>query len=177
MHLFWKQGYHATSMQELVDELGINRASLYDTYGDKHSLFKESVAHYRKQNLDYIRGFFEEGKRIKDAFETIFNRLVDQTMSDVDCKGCFIVNTTAELLPVDESMQGVLAQNKHDYEGLYTQYIQQAIDRGEFSKTLDAKGVASYLYSVQGGLKLTSKVEAKREELASIVKHALMVFN
>src|SRR5690606_2006768 len=46
MRLFWAKGYEATSMQELVDALGINRFSLYDTYGDKRTLFLEALERY-----------------------------------------------------------------------------------------------------------------------------------
>ena len=40
MELFWARGYHATSIQDLVDHLGVNRQSLYDTFGGKDELFK-----------------------------------------------------------------------------------------------------------------------------------------
>ena len=46
MHLFWQQGYEATSMQDLCNHMGINRGSLYDTYGNKHSLFLEGIQRY-----------------------------------------------------------------------------------------------------------------------------------
>ena len=52
MNLFWKQGYSATSVQDLVSHLGINRASLYDTFGDKEQLFKKSFALYRKSTME-----------------------------------------------------------------------------------------------------------------------------
>ena len=55
MNLFWKQGYAATSVQDLVQHLGINRASLYDTFGDKDQLFKKSFELYRKQNKDGLK--------------------------------------------------------------------------------------------------------------------------
>lgn len=39
MELFWKQGYEKTSLNDLVEHMGIHRRSLYDTFGDKHTLF------------------------------------------------------------------------------------------------------------------------------------------
>ena len=42
--LFWRQGYEFTSIQDLVDHLGINRASLYETFGDKHQLFLGAIS-------------------------------------------------------------------------------------------------------------------------------------
>ena len=60
IHLFWKQGYTATSIQDLVTHLGINRASLYDTFGDKEELFKKAFEQYRKTSFDGLTQFFEK---------------------------------------------------------------------------------------------------------------------
>ncbi|NMG58023.1 TetR/AcrR family transcriptional regulator, partial [Geitlerinema sp. P-1104] len=46
MLTFWRQGYEATSIRNLIASMGIHRGSLYDTFGDKHSLFQETLAHY-----------------------------------------------------------------------------------------------------------------------------------
>ena len=45
MDVFWTKGYEATSVQDLLDHMGINRGSMYDTFGDKHALFVEAVGH------------------------------------------------------------------------------------------------------------------------------------
>jgi AcrR family transcriptional regulator len=46
MEVFWLKGYEATSMQDLVVAMGINRASLYATFEDKRQLFLAAIAHY-----------------------------------------------------------------------------------------------------------------------------------
>ncbi len=43
MELFWKQGYEKTSLSDLVEHMGIHRRSLYDTFGDKHTLFLKAI--------------------------------------------------------------------------------------------------------------------------------------
>ena len=55
VELFWNKGFHATSMQDLVSHLGINRASLYATYGDKSDLFKKALCAYTKSNGDMLK--------------------------------------------------------------------------------------------------------------------------
>jgi TetR/AcrR family transcriptional repressor of nem operon len=47
MQLFWEKGYEATSVQDLVEGMGINRFSLYDTFGSKHDLFLKALDRYR----------------------------------------------------------------------------------------------------------------------------------
>jgi TetR/AcrR family transcriptional repressor of nem operon len=52
--IFWLKGYSATSMQDLVDGLGISRSSLYDTYGDKHTLFMKALESYQSVNSEIV---------------------------------------------------------------------------------------------------------------------------
>ena len=65
MNLIWKQGYSAISVQDLVNHLGINRASLYDTFGGKEQLFKKSFELYRRTNLGGVIRFFENRPNVK----------------------------------------------------------------------------------------------------------------
>ncbi|MFA9412981.1 MAG: TetR/AcrR family transcriptional regulator, partial [Deltaproteobacteria bacterium] len=51
MEFFWAQGYEAASMRELLDTMDIGRQSLYDTFGDKHSLFLASLQHYYEKGM------------------------------------------------------------------------------------------------------------------------------
>ncbi len=46
METFWRYGYQGTSIQDLLENMGINRGSLYDTFGNKRSLFLAAIAHY-----------------------------------------------------------------------------------------------------------------------------------
>ncbi len=49
MQAFWRKGYEATSIQDLVEQMGINRFSLYDTFGDKHRLYLAALDRYRQK--------------------------------------------------------------------------------------------------------------------------------
>ena len=58
MELFWNKGYHATSIQDLVSNLGINRASLYDTFGGKKELFDNGSPYRSAKEATFAGGFF-----------------------------------------------------------------------------------------------------------------------
>ena len=58
--LFWLQGYEATSIQDLVDHLGISRSSLYDTFKDKHSLFLLALDLYVESTCSQIAAMFNQ---------------------------------------------------------------------------------------------------------------------
>ncbi len=57
MEAFWARGYEATSMQDLVEHMGINRQSLYDTFGDKHSLFLKALDRYHEVETRKLLAF------------------------------------------------------------------------------------------------------------------------
>ena len=107
MNLFWKQGYSATSVKDLVNHLGINRASLYDTFGDKEQLFKKSFALYRKSNVEGLIQFFESRPNVKNGFSELFDIAIQEAITDKEAKGCFVVNTTTERIPNDENLMKV----------------------------------------------------------------------
>ena len=116
MNLFWKQGYAATSVQDLVSHLGINRASLYDTFGDKEQLFKKSFELYRKNNIEGLKQFFDTQNNVREGFARLFENAIEEAINDEDRKGCFVVNTTTELVPNDDSIAVTLEDNKSDFE-------------------------------------------------------------
>ncbi len=175
MNLFWKQGYAATSIQDLVNHLGINRASIYDTFGGKRELFQRAFSLYRAQNLAGISSFFDSQPDVQKGLHLLFETAIQQAMTDPDRKGCFVVNTVTELVPNDPEMDPIIAQNKDDYEAQFAKYLQTGKDSGQLSQSLDVEAAASLLYLVYNGLRVVSKVNPNRQELLNSVKLALTV--
>jgi len=107
----------------LVHHLGINRASLYDTFGDKEQLFKKSFELYRQSNKEDLIQFFKNEPNIKEGFAKLFNKAIEVAILDDEKKGCFVVNTTTELIPNNESLLAVLKLNKEEVENIFYQYL------------------------------------------------------
>lgn len=175
MNLFWKKGYAATSIQDLVNHLGINRASLYDTYGGKEQLFKSAFELYRKNNLDHLRTFFDSKPNVKQGFSDLFANTIDGAVCDIDKKGCFAVNTATELIPNDESIRKILEKNKNDFETLFYDYLKKGQDQGQLKSQTDLKSLASLLYMIYSGIQVVSKIQADKRELSNSIKTALML--
>jgi TetR/AcrR family transcriptional repressor of nem operon len=108
MNLFWKKGYDATSIQDLVNHLGINRASLYDTFEGKKELFAKVFLLYRETNSNGLKQFLSSQDDIKLGFSRLFIQVIEQSKSDIHNKECFVVNTTIEFIPNDFEMIQVL---------------------------------------------------------------------
>lgn len=177
MELFWEKGFHATSMQNLVTELGINRASLYDTFGGKEELFNRAFESYRSSTHEMLKTLFEQEPSVKDGFIKLFDTAIAEGMEDPSRKGCFVVNTTTELIPGDDALLQVLNCNKSDVETLFTSYIQKGIDEGQFKPSQDAKGIGLMLYALYSGLRVVAKVDPNPNKLKAMVKTALSVLD
>lgn len=173
MYLFWKKGYAATSMQDMVTCLGINRASLYDTFGGKEQLFKKSFALYRKTNIESLTAFFQNYPNIKEGFSELFNNAIKEAVSDNDCKGCFVVNTITELIPNDESLIIVLEKNKQDFENLFYEYLLKGKEDGQLKTDQNLKSLSALLYTIYNGIRVVSKVSPNKKELAASIDVAL----
>lgn len=175
MQLFWKQGYHATSIQDLVDYLGINRASLYDTYGGKKPLFYRAFQHYRQSNVQGISTFLGRHSNVKAGFRAMFQAAIEESVSDKDRKGCFVVNATTELVPGDEELEKILIANKKAFEDVFFEYLSQGAAKGEIPVHKDLKSLASLIFTMYAGIKVVSKVQPDKQALLATVDTALLL--
>jgi TetR/AcrR family transcriptional repressor of nem operon len=177
MELFWIQGYHATSIQDLVDHLGINRASLYDTFGGKESLFQKAFQLYREQNTTRLRQFLKSKPGVREGLRTLFSTAISEAVRDTDRKGCFVVNTAAELVPGDPELLQILGENKRVFEQLFFEYLKKGEDTGQIPKGKNLPAIASLLFTLYNGLKVVSKVAPDQNELEASIGEVLRLLD
>jgi len=168
MLLFWEQGYEKTSMKELVSQMGVHKGSMYDTFGDKHTLYVNTLEHYFEMGQQLIGRGISDASSVKEAIRFIFNWAIEQE-EDFPL-GCLIVNTAVELAKHDpEAKQWV--QRSWDFaEQLIYELILDGQKSGEFSKLLDAKEMSMILYNAIIGLQVKAKTTSDREQLNKIIE-------
>lgn len=96
MQLFWKNGYATTSMKMLENEMGINKFSIYSSFGSKNDLFLESIKCYKKK-LSLILDKLENSNNGIKGIEQYFNDFLEFSKEENIAKGCLITNTAIEL--------------------------------------------------------------------------------
>ncbi len=176
MLLFWEKGYHATSFSDLVDYLGVSRASIYAVYGKKKQLFDKAFQHYRTKNSTIIRELFRTQNNIKEGFRTIFSTAIQEANQE-NHKGCFVVNVTSELLPNDDEMKSLLQENHTTFEQLFSDYIMEGVKDGQIPSTINSKSVAKMLFIFYNGLRLVTKVNADEAQLLASVDEMLSLLD
>lgn len=177
MELFWRNGYAATSVQDLVSHLGINRASLYDTYGDKKQLFLKAFQLYRNINTEAVKGIFSSHTDVKQGLTAMFQTAIEEASSDVDRKGCFVVNTTTELVPNEEELLGVLQENHKNFTNTLIDYLKKGQQSGQLNSKLDVKAMAHLLFTLYTGIRVVSKVNSNENELNKSFEIALKLLD
>ena len=146
MSAFWRHGYDATSMEDLMDCMGIGRASIYNAFGNKRTLFLSALEHY------VSNGGALQGVRLPDspklAIVTAFRTIVERAVTGESCDGCLVVNTALELAPHDDEIAQIVNGIFVQQEALFRTYLEQAMACGEVPQTLDPSRTAQTLLAL-----------------------------
>lgn len=169
MQIFWQKGYKATSMKDLINEMGIQPGSIYNAFGDKHTLFIEAVKLYGDViTTNAIKTLRKDGSPM-DNLKQFFNEFVERPI-DKKCIGCLVVNSVVELAPHDKEAEKVIKSILTKIENAFFDCLERAVDLGEISSSKNIKALSRYLASSTHGLLITGKASATREEMRDIVE-------
>lgn len=173
MRLFWRQGYEATSIQDLVAATGINRGSMYDTFGDKRRLFVEAIALYaRRSSAQALHRIATSPTPLADL-RAYFQTVIDFARGDGRALGCLLTNATVELSPRDPEIAAKLNESIGAVEAGFAAAITRAQTLGQIAPTRDPQALAQFLLAVNLGLRVLSRAQARRETLENVVDTAL----
>src|ERR1043166_7581204 len=82
MEVFWARGYEAASVQDLVEHMGINRQSLYDTFGDKHALYLQALDRYQEVELRKLFELLARPGSVRKALRQLFTGVIEAALCD-----------------------------------------------------------------------------------------------
>ncbi|SDI81216.1 TetR/AcrR family transcriptional regulator [Mucilaginibacter gossypii] len=139
--LFWKKGYQATTMNDLVDALAINRSSIYDSFGNKHDLFLKCLHDYIQEIETNYRASANKGASALDSAIIIIKDIVKNIL--VDTKTCLAINSTFELSRIDEDVNQMLKQQANNSIKLFEGLFLKAQQEGDLSAEKDP-GLLAY---------------------------------
>lgn len=173
MHAFWANGYDATSMQDLVTATGINRASLYATYGDKREIFLSTLRKYDRDVRSSMLAELAERDNPADAIAAVFDRFIAQTETEGRNWGCFLTNTALELAPHDPEVARFVAAAQIEIEAFFRAMVASGQAMGRFTSTRTAEDLGRHLLSSLLGLVVLIRSRPDPQFLNSIRDSAL----
>ncbi|KAA0955426.1 TetR/AcrR family transcriptional regulator [Sporosarcina sp. ANT_H38] len=162
MELFWEKGYAATSISNLTAKMGIQRPSLYATFGDKEALFEAALRKYTNLHASLIRTKLQNTKSAKEAFRYLFEGLIEEEYKDKVSKGCFCINTMVELAPHDEKFKILTREHEMYLSVIFQETLLKGIKSGELESNLDVKALAQTLVVALIGITVLLKSHPER---------------
>lgn len=170
--VFWRQGYQATSVEDLARSIGVTKPSIYGSFGDKQQIFLKSLDHY----VDTAPQGEEQFQNDTGPLKANLLRLLEKVVSDGEAKrepGCMLVNATVECMPLGSPFSDHIRAGHDLTIGRLRRILERARDRGELSDTADLDGLARYLNMLTVGAAVMKKAGAGRREVAAALETGL----
>ena len=175
MDLFWRRGYEATSLQDLVEGLGVNRQSLYDTFGDKHDLFLAAIDQYYRKNVSKLLGVLRQPGSGVEAIRGVFRMVIGNGCTTNGWRGCLVTNSTVELVPHDKKVGAKIGRIHEEIEQGFYQALVRAKKNGELNTKHSPRVLARFLAGFLMGLSVVMKEKTPRTVVQDMVDVALGV--
>lgn len=167
MDLFWSQGYEATGMQALTEHMGISRQSLYNTFGDKHSLLEEAIGHYNRQLCNYWGEILlSPGSSLKNIDH--FLEVMETYTQAKDFRGCLMANTALEMGHRDPAIQKLLKKGSAKLDKIIEEALNKAVHEGELENSVDTPSMARFIINNIRGVMVTRKGGGTKVEIGDI---------
>jgi TetR/AcrR family transcriptional repressor of nem operon len=170
---FWAKGYTATSIEDLLEAMDLNRGSLYAGFHGKRELFIEALRNYRSEVLAPAVQALLASDQPMAALRGHFETFVDHTLSHPALPGCMITNTVAELAHRDAPLRLELAQALEEYRDAFAEVLRRAQSRGELPGNLAVAPAAMQLVGLALGLNVLGKAIPNRDTMMAMVDVAL----
>lgn len=173
--LFWQKGYNGTSMQDLVEGLGISRSSLYDTFGDKHQLYLKALQSYKQTEAAKRDEILHSSLPAKAAIRQLMDLTILEMIRDKQHKGCFLINSAVETAAHDKETNAIICQNEEQLENAFFEVIRTGQSKGEISGKHDPRGLARFLLNTIVGLRVTGKTATDKSAFDDIINLTMSV--
>jgi TetR/AcrR family transcriptional regulator, transcriptional repressor for nem operon len=167
--LFWRKGYAATTPQDLVEQLGIGKGSLYHTFSSKHALFERALRRYGEQRVAGLVEVLQGPGSVRVRLRAALQRLVASDPADPARRGCLAVNTAAELAATDGTAAEVVREVFGGMERAFQTAVEEGQRGGEIDPARDAREVATLLLNTAIGMSVLAKTADGPDQLRRVV--------
>jgi TetR/AcrR family transcriptional regulator, transcriptional repressor for nem operon len=169
LHVFWTKGYAATSMQDLLDAMGLSKSSFYEFFGSKHDAFMAALRRYGDREVARLDATVCSGGCARRLIEIQLRSVIERPSGEGDRRGCLTVNCAVELAPHDPTVHTAVANHLDRMEELFHRLIARGQEEGGISRRHDARSLARYLVNALCGLQVMAKADRNSQTLDDVV--------
>jgi TetR/AcrR family transcriptional repressor of nem operon len=173
---FWRRGYEATSVKDLIGKTGITAASLYNAFGDKRALFRTALDRYVESSIgERIRRC--EARPPREAIGAFFEEILNRSLRDRGHKGCMLVNSALEMAPHDAEFQKMIASVLDRIETFFLNCVKAGQADGTITRSIPGENLAHHLLGMLMGVRVLARVRPERTLLEGAVAPALAMLD
>jgi TetR/AcrR family transcriptional regulator, copper-responsive repressor len=175
LDLFRKDGFAATSLDDLSAATGMNRPSLYGAFGDKRELFIKSYRRYRDDARAALIDIFRDEMPIRKRLERIYAGALNIYLGGESPRGCFTVMTAASEAVFDPEIRTLVLEGFGELDKAFARCFRQAREKGELPPTADPVVLSQLASATLHTIAIRARAGIPRKELEAIVNNAIDV--
>ncbi len=165
MQAFWAKGYEATSLSDLMDATGLHKGSLYQAFGDKHTLFIQALKRYLADMLRMKSEVMAQASTPLDGIRAITHGMLDIADGDCTCpKGCLAINTLVELAPHDPEVQEVMNDHIKRMRGSFAEDVVRGQEAGQIRTDKTPEEITALMMTFMMGLGTSLRGHLSKDE-------------
>ncbi|GAB1623805.1 TetR/AcrR family transcriptional regulator [Agarivorans albus] len=168
-NLYWKKGFHATSMRNLQDEIDMRPGSIYSAFGNKEGLFKETLRNYTDMGLLQVQRLIDEYDNPIDVLKAFVKSQVIDTQTDAPNGVCMLAKTMNELTEENQELIDATKAHLGEISQQFVVLIKEAQTQGLIDAGRDPEALASHVQIQITGLRTFAKLNSDKALLNSKV--------
>ncbi len=171
---FWRNGYAATSLDDLAAATGMNRPSLYAAFGDKRDLYLRTLERYQHQSRAMSLELLADSPTLRVFLARFYDGALDvYRAGEDDARGCYSISTAPSQATSDPAVRAFLADSIRGTDAFLCDVIGKARDRGELAPGADPTALAQLATATLHTLAVRSRVGASRKQLKALAAAAI----
>ena len=175
MEQFWKEGYEASSVQKLLDCTGINRGTLYNSFGDKSTFFKSCIDQYNKLVDKQIAASLKHEKLTGwDAIDAYFDETVVKLSNKHRSMGCILVNSLCESINYNKDMKKIVRGSLATIRKALVAKLKEAHKKGKVKKGVSVEFAADILMNTLHGVRVNARDGKNAKQLSDLIKFVVV---
>ncbi|MGH8878397.1 MAG: TetR/AcrR family transcriptional regulator [Stackebrandtia sp.] len=173
IELFLRQGYEATSMSELVEHLGVSRASLYATFGNKEELYRKALDLFQRSNPVDVAEILSRPGPVLDCVRELVDRYAEQAKRVGGSGACLVVDAAIERMSVDAAVSRQVESGWEFLESSLRMALRRAQAQGELSGDADPGELASFILVMLQGIRIFARSDTGAARIEAAVEQTI----
>ncbi|NEJ72238.1 TetR family transcriptional regulator [Rhizobium phaseoli] len=173
LRVFSERGYHAASISELTEAMGLAAGSVYKAFGDKRGIFLAAFDRYRAVRRGVLAAELDRVETGRDKLRALVTFFAASSHGQIGRQGCLVVGSAGDLALFDEEAAERVATAFTNDETLLSDLIRLGQSDGSIKADLDISAVALGLLCLTKGMRVIGKTGRSGEEMAAAAEAAM----